>query len=178
MIYFDNAATTYPKPDSVRRAVMEAMVKCGGSVLYQYSGACAISLPLSGETFTSMITSTIQLAASIGATVASGGAAAGITAASAANSVMSMKPQIERAGGVSGAAGQLGVMTPYLIAEVPRQSVPARFNTFAGYPSNITAVLGDLSGYTEVETVYLTGITATSAELEEIETLLKDGVII
>ena len=31
MIYFDNAATTYPKPDSVRRAVMEAMVKCGGN---------------------------------------------------------------------------------------------------------------------------------------------------
>jgi len=31
VIYFDNAATTYPKPDSVRRAVMEAMVKCGGN---------------------------------------------------------------------------------------------------------------------------------------------------
>ena len=31
MIYFDNAATTYPKPDSVRRAVMEAMVTCGGN---------------------------------------------------------------------------------------------------------------------------------------------------
>lgn len=155
-----------------------AMVKCGDSVLYQYSGACAISLPLTGETFTSMITSTIQLAASLGATVASGGAAAGITAASAANSVMSMKPQIERAGGVSGAAGQLGIMTPYLIAEVPRQSVPARYNTFAGYPSNINAVLGDLTGYTEVETIYIKGISATKTELDEIETLLKAGVII
>lgn len=155
-----------------------AMVKCGGSVLYQYSGACAISLPLTGETFTSMITSTIQLAASLGATVASGGAAAGITAASAANSVMSMKPQIERAGGVSGAAGQLGIMTPYLIAEVPRQSVPARYNTFAGYPSNINAVLGDLTGYTEIETIYIKGISATKTELDEIETLLKAGVII
>ena len=155
-----------------------AMIKCGDSVLYQYSGACAISLPLSGETFTSMITSTIQLAASIAATVSSGGAAAGITAASAANSVMSMKPQIERAGGVSGAAGQLGIMTPYLIAEVPRQSVPARYNTFAGYPSNINAVLGDLTGYTEIETIYIKGIAATKSELDEIETLLKAGVII
>ena len=155
-----------------------AMVKCGSSVLYQYSGACAISLPLTGETFTSMITSTIQLAASLGATVASGGAAAGVTAASAANSVVSMKPQIERAGGVSGAAGQLGIMTPYLIAEVPRQSVPARYNTFAGYPSNINAVLGDLTGYTEIETIYIKGISATKTELDEIETLLKAGVII
>ena len=155
-----------------------AMIKADTAVLYQYSGACAISLPLSGETFTNMITSTIQLAASIAGTVASGGAAAGITAASAANSVLSMKPQIERAGGVSGAAGQLGVMTPYLIAEVPRQSVPANYNEFAGYPSNIKATLSDLTGYTEVETIYIKGIAATKTELDEIEALLKEGVII
>lgn len=31
MIYFDNAATTYPKPASVREAVSQAMVSCGGN---------------------------------------------------------------------------------------------------------------------------------------------------
>ena len=163
-----------------------AMVKITGgpednvldAVMYQYSGACAISIPLTGETFTNMITSTIQLAASIGATVATGGAASGITAASAANSLMSMKPIIERAGGVSGAAGQLGVMVPYLIAEVPRQSVPANCNTFTGYPSNIKATLGDVTGYTEVEKIFLQGIEATQAELDELETILKGGFII
>lgn len=155
-----------------------AMVKCGDAVLYQYSGACAVSLPLSGETFTNVITSTIQLAASIGATVATGGAAAGVTAASAANSLMSMKPIVERAGGVSGAAGQLGVMKPYLIGEVPRQSVPNNCNSFTGYPSNIKAVLGELSGYTEVDIIYIKGIEATQAELDELETVLKGGFII
>ena len=155
-----------------------AMVKCGDAVLYQYSGACAVSLPLSGETFTNVITSTIQLAASIGATVATGGAAAGVTAASAANSLMSMKPIVERAGGVSGAAGQLGVMTPYLIGEIPRQSVPAHANTFMGYPSNITAVIGDLTGYTEVDLIHISGIEATQAELDELEEILKGGFII
>lgn len=163
-----------------------AMVKITGgpednevnAVMYQYSGACAISVPLTGETFTNMITSTIQLAASIGATVATGGAAAGVTAASAANSLMSMKPIIERAGGVSGAAGQLGVMIPYLIAEVPRQSVPENCNQFTGYPSNMKAVIGDLTGYTEVEIIYLKGIEATQEELDELETVLKGGFII
>ena len=163
-----------------------AMVKITGgpednpldAILYQYSGACAISIPLTGETFTNMITSTIQLAASIGATVATGGAAAGVTAASAANSLMSMKPIIERAGGVSGAAGQLGVMIPYLIAEVPRQSVPENCNQFTGYPSNMKAVIGDLTGYTEVEIVYIKGIEATQAELDELEGILKGGFII
>lgn len=163
-----------------------AMVKITGgpednpldAILYQYSGACAISIPLTGETFTNMITSTIQLAASIGATVATGGAAAGVTAASAANSLMSMKPIIERAGGVSGAAGQLGIMRPYLIAEVPRQSVPANCNQFTGYPSNMKATIGDLTGYTEVDIIYLKGIEATQAELDELETILKGGFII
>ena len=155
-----------------------AMVKCGNAVLYQYSGACAVSLPLSGETFTNVITSTIQLAASIGATVATGGAAAGVTAASAANSLMSMKPIVERAGGVSGAAGQLGIMRPYLIGEVPRQSVPDDCNKFMGYPSNMKAVIGDLTGYTEVEIIHLHGIEATQVELDELESVLKGGFII
>lgn len=163
-----------------------AMVKITGgpddnqldAILYQYSGACAISIPLTGETFTNMITSTIQLAASIGATVATGGAAAGVTAASAANSLMSMKPIVERAGGVSGAAGQLGIMRPYLIAEVPRQSVPVDCNKFTGYPSNMKATIGDLTGYTEIEIIHLQGIEATQAELDELETILKGGFII
>ena len=157
---------------------LTAMVKCGDAVLYQYSGACNIAIPLSGQSFTDLALSTLQLAAGIGATVATGGAAAGVVAANAANSVMSMKPTIERAGGVSGAAGQLAVMRPYLIGEIPRQSVPKNYNQFAGYPSNISAVLGDLSGYTEVETIYIEGITATSDELNEIENLLKSGVYI
>lgn len=157
---------------------LTALVKCGDAVLYQYSGACAVSLPLTGETFTNVITSTIQLAAGLAGTVASGGAAAGVTLANAANSVMSMKPVIERAGGVSGAAGQLGVMTPYIIGEIPRQSVPENYNTFAGYPSNIKATLGDLSGFTSIETIQLQNIPATAAEYAEIEQLLKDGVIL
>ena len=31
MINFDNAATTFPKPLSVRRAAMEAIRNCGGN---------------------------------------------------------------------------------------------------------------------------------------------------
>lgn len=31
MIYFDNAATTYPKPANVRAAVSEAILRCGGN---------------------------------------------------------------------------------------------------------------------------------------------------
>ena len=44
--------------------------------------------------------------------------------------------------------------------------------------SNITMSLGACSGITYVEQVHLEGITATSAEKAEIETLLKGGVIL
>lgn len=72
----------------------------------------------------------------------------------------------------------MSVQSPYLIVERPRQSLAKGYNTFEGYPSNITSRLGDLSGYTAVESVHLEGINATDSEISEIESLLKGGVIL
>lgn len=46
-----------------------------------------------------------------------------------------------------------------------------------GYPSYITAKLGDLEGYTEIDSIHLENIGATESELSEIESILKGGVI-
>jgi hypothetical protein len=56
--------------------------------------------------------------------------------------------------------------------------MPKNFKQIKGYQSNITAVLSSLSGYTEVDFIHLENVKATDTELEEIETLLKEGVII
>ena len=57
--------------------------------------------------------------------------------------------------------------------------MPAKFKEIKGYQSNITSQLSSCRGYTEVEYVHLTGISgATDTELNEIENLLKEGVII
>ena len=161
-----------------------AFVKCGDSVLYQFIGQCSSSIPISGNDWTNVINAAIQIAGSIGTMVATGGASipassAIATASSVTSSVVSnMKPSIEKSGAISGTGGLMGAQTPYLILTRPRQALPASQNYFTGYPSFITELLGALSGYTEVERIHLSGIPGTDAEIAEIETLLKEGVIL
>lgn len=155
-----------------------AYVKCDDSVLYSFIGQCASSIPISGTDFTNVINGVISAAVSVGSMVATGGTSAPLAVPSLAQTaVNSMKPSIEKSGAMGGTGGMLAVQTPYLILTRPRQAVPARQNTFTGYPSFITEKLGDLSGYTEIEEIHLENISATESELSEIENLLKSGVI-
>ena len=155
-----------------------AYVKCGDSVLYTFIGQCASSIPITGSDMTNVINGVISAAVSIGTMVATGGASAPVSVPALANTAVNqMKPSIEKSGSMSGTGGMLGIQTPYLILTRPRQCLPAAQNEFMGYPSFISSVMGDLSGYTEVEQVHLDGIAATDAEISEIENLLKSGVI-
>ena len=154
-----------------------AMIMCGDSVLYSYSGSCAIGVPLTSSNWGSFITSAVQLAGAGVAVAATGGSAAGLLPATA-NSVLAMKPDINRTGTVSGSAGLLGIQTPYLIWECPNQSMAGNYQHFVGFPCNITYTLSNLGGYTEVESVQLDNISATEEEKNEIESLLKSGVIL
>ena len=85
---------------------------------------------------------------------------------------------VQRSGSFSGSSAGLGVQFPYLILSRPTQSVPAQYGHHYGYPSNIYAPLSNLRGYTEVGEIHLTGFVANDAELNEIDSLLKGGVIL
>ena len=54
----------------------------------------------------------------------------------------------------------------------------ADFNKIRGYACGKTFKLGNLKGYTEVESIHLKEIPATSDELQEILNLLKSGVVL
>lgn len=164
---------------------LTAFIKSGGSVLYQFSGNCANAIPISGRDFSQIIQSAISATVSLGTTVATGGANAPITAGTAlsgvlttAGNVCNSKTQVQKSGNMGGTSGLLGEQTPYLIIERPKQSMPIDYMKFVGYPSNITSVLSALTGYTEVESVHLEGITATDTEKAEILKLLQEGVIL
>ena len=121
----------------------------------------------------------INIAGSIGSMVATGGASAPFALGSiASTAVNSMKPSVEKSGSLSGTGGLMGIQTPYLIITRPRQAIPEGQNRFIGYPSFITDFIANLRGYTEVTEVHLEGIHATSAELTEIESILKSGVLL
>ena len=169
-----------------------AMIKCGNSVLYHFLGQCSQPIPVSGNDWSQFISNAVRAAASIGSMIATAGASAPATAAgslarttgqlatgaSAAESIISMKPSIEKSGAMCGGGGMLGVQTPYITFNFPRQCLPKGQNTLIGYPSYITSTLGELSGYTIVDDLHLMIDTATNQEKDEIEELLKGGVIL
>ena len=150
----------------------------GKSCLYAFNGQCSIPIPITATNYTNTINGIINVAASLGTMVATGGATAPLAAATLASTITNqMKPTVEKSGAISGPGGVMGIQTPYLILTRPRQALPSKQNTFTGYPSFITVTLGELSGYTEVHSIHLENIPATADELSEIETLLKGGVI-
>lgn len=156
-----------------------AYVKCGDSVLYSYIGQCASSIPISGSDWTNMVNGIINASTAIGSMAATGGLTAPMAASTiATTAVNTIKPSIERSGSLSGTGGIMGNQIPYLILTRPRQALPELQNQFSGYPSFISSYLGDLVGYTEVDSIHLEGIPATGAELNEIESILKGGVIL
>ena len=156
-----------------------AYVKCGSSVLYSFIGQCTSSIPITGNDWTNVVNGAISIASAIGSMVATGGATAPLVMPGVASTaVNSLKPSVEKSGSMSGTGGMLAVQTPYLILTRPRQALPKNQNTYTGYPSFIKEKLSDLKGYTEVAEIRLSGVDATDAELDEIVSLLKGGVII
>lgn len=165
---------------------LTAFVTANSSVLYQFNGQCALNVPMASSNFTHMIQGAITSIGAVASTVATGGATVGAgmalsatqIGASAANNAISNKPSFSHSGSMGGSGGMLGVQTPYLIIERPRQSMPEGMNKYCGFPSNIHYKLYDLEGYTQVEYIHIEGVSATGEELSEIERLLKEGVIL
>lgn len=155
-----------------------AYVKCGASVLYTFVGQCGASIPITGNDWTNVVNGAISVAGKIGFAMATGGATAIMSSISASSSIISdSKPTIERSGAMSSTGGMLGIQKPYMILTRPKQALPENQNKYTGYPSFITMGLGDCSGYTEIETIRLDNMSCTDDEIQEIENLLKSGVI-
>lgn len=156
-----------------------ALLLCGTDVLYHWSGQCGAEVPITSTSFGSVFQTALSAANAIGETIVNAMSGIPQTVSLVASSVFNgARSKVHKSGSIGSMAGHMDIQKPYLIITRPVQSVPEKLNELQGYPSNITATLSDLEGYTEVETIYLKNIPATTAELEEIEALLKGGVII
>lgn len=164
-------------------------------LLYTYSGNVLTSIPLSGKNYKEIIkaTATITAAVAVGGVaggIATGAATGALSSAAKAGFVEYMdqfesagvsaatKPSITRSGRLDMSIGAMSPKKPYLVFSRPAQSLPEKFKSYRGYPSNVTTKLSDLVGYTEVQDVHLTGIPATTEELDLIMEHLKGGIII
>ena len=155
-------------------------------VLYSYNGSCITNVPLTAINFSGAIQNAVSaIGSAIGMVAGMATGAAPITAmgamglmTSAANTALNSKPTVQRSGNLGGSAGIMSILTPYVIIERPALSVPNNVQHYVGQTSNITMSLGACHGFTVCEFVHLDGISATTDELMEIESLLKVGVIL
>ena len=88
------------------------------------------------------------------------------------------KSNVGHSGGFSGNAGAMGIKNPYLIVRRPQVKTAETFPMLNGYPTNYSCKLGECSGHVVVKSVHVEGIYATDNELSQIETFLKDGILI
>ena len=146
--------------------------------MYQYAGVCSVDYPLSNVQASNMLSGLLTMGAGIASIVASGGISAPAAGAAIGGAATTLKRSVGRSGGFSGNAGAMGIKKPYLIIERPQTKVADTFPRLAGYPTNYSCKLGDCSNHVVVKHVHVEGIPATDTELAQIETLLKDGVLI
>lgn len=158
------------------------------NVMYTYMGQCAENVPLSSSSYSNTIGSIMSAAASIvgvASVAATGGASAPVAAGllagattSTSNAVTSLKPSIAHSGSIGGGAGIMGVNYPYLIFNTPHVSIPSQQRHYTGYPSNQIVKLSALKGFNVIQAINLSVSGANDAEMNEIESILKGGVIL
>ena len=165
------------------------------SIIYTHSGNCNIQIPWTSKNFLDWQLKMVETGLSLAGTAYSVGTgttamtpyAMGSLATATANSVVREHSNVNKGGSMTSNNGVLSVKYPYLILNRPIQSLPKNYNKYGGYPSNITSVLSSLSGFTKVSDIHLDNIYsasdsgevyATNAEKQELESLLKQGIII
>lgn len=148
-----------------------------GGVLYSYSGNCASQYPLSSGSYMGIVSSVIGVAGSIVGTVASGGSLAPL-ALGATSGLLNAKTRVQHSGSLSGNSGVMGGKIPYLIITRPQTNMAENFEHYQGLPSNVYTKLSSCRGFVKVKNVNVQNINAESTELDEIKTLLLDGIII
>jgi len=153
-----------------------AYLKCGDSVLYQFSGSCGYPIPVTENSWNNLYKAIAELAVGVGGAVATGGMSAGGLMNGAVDLIQGLKPEIHRSGAIGSAAGLMGIQKPFLIIEIPNLCKPEKQYHYIGYPSFVTKKLNDISGFASFEEIILENIPCTEEEAVMIKNLCKGGI--
>lgn len=169
----------------------------GRTILGQYAGSCCVHIPITGQSYSSMVSTIVGsgISAIKGLTSAVAGTAGSLvtgnvmgavgSAASGAGSLAdsmlataAAKPDVVSSNQYSASSAFLSCRRPFTMIERPVSSFPTTFAKENGVPSNVSKKLGNVTGFNIIGNLHLDGINATEAEKDEIESLLKSGVIL
>lgn len=138
---------------------------------YNFDGNCSVMLPLTSGSWANM---TVGLATALTSMIVNPVAGA-LQIPNALHNGISMSSQ----GQIGCNAGAMGRKKPYVVITNTQAYDAIGYNELYGYPANILTRLGQLTGYTRVKEVHVENVNnATVDEKNEIERLLKSGVII
>jgi hypothetical protein len=154
-----------------------------GGIIYTFGGSCIVQYPVSSGSYMSVISGVLGTVASgvmAGVSIGAGnpiGAVYGISGA--AQSILNTHTNVQHSGGFTGCTGAMGGKKPYLIISRPQTELNGHEPHMSGLPSNDYITLSSRSGFIRCKHVHVTGIdNATASEKDEIERLLKQGVLI
>lgn len=139
-----------------------------GGTLYTFSGDAAVRYPVSSGSYMGIVSGLIGVATSI----VSGNLLPALGGATR------LHTNVDRSGSFTGNSGAMGSKIPYLIISRPQTAMANKFETLSGYPSNTFTPLSACKGFTQVKYCHVENLNATDAEKQEIEQLLKEGVIL
>ena len=160
------------------------------NIMYQFSGNCAVELPLAGGTQAAIRAGMIQ-AAAYGLSSVIGGIVSGVSgniggaisqigygAANAIGSVVSAKSSVQHSGSFGSSFGALGCKIPYIVISRPKQLQVYNYNELYGFPAHCSVTIGACTGFLRVREVNVMSATASDEEKAKIESLLKEGVYV
>lgn len=158
------------------------------NIAYQFSGNCAVDLPIAGGSQAAIKAGMLEAAAwglgsviggimggnsplEIGANLAEG-------AASAVHSLVSAKSSVQHSGSFGSSFGALGNKKPFIIVTRPKQIQVPNYQILYGYPAHKMVRIGDCTGYLRCREVHVISPQASDEEKAQIEQLLKMGVYV
>ena len=146
-------------------------------ILYVFSGNCSQQIPLTSGNATGVLSALIG-GITAGLSVASGGGLGVVAGAELlGNSLTHDMFHVSHSGNISANAGIMGNKKPYLIIGRRHGYDANNYNSFYGFPSNKTVILGNYTGFVRVKKCFIK-TTATKPEHDEIMRLLRKGVIL
>lgn len=139
-----------------------------GGTLYTFSGDAAVRYPVSSGSYMGIVSGLIGVATSL----VSGNLLPALGGATR------LHTNVDRSGSFTGNSGAMGSKVPYIIISRPQTAMADKFETLSGYPSNTYTPLSACKGFTQVKYCHVENLSATETEKNEIERLLKEGVIL
>ena len=174
------------------------------NTMYQFSGNCAVELPISGGSQAQikaglMMANAYQTAANIsaganliggvGSLLAGniGGAIQGLGnaassyafgQANALSHMLSGKSTVQKSGQFGSSYGAMGIKVPFITITRPKQIQVPNYNELYGYPAHKMVTVGACTGFLRCREVHVISPTASDEEKALIENLMKSGVYV